>query len=30
MANTILFLASEKSSWTTGQIIRVNGGRDLY
>ncbi len=30
IANTILFLASEKSSWTTGQIIRVNGGRDLY
>lgn len=29
-ANTILFLASDKSSWTTGQIIRVNGGRDLY
>ena len=30
IANTILFLASDKSSWTTGQIIRVNGGRDLY
>ena len=30
IAATILFLASEKSSWTTGQIIRVNGGRDLY
>ncbi len=29
-ANTILFLTSDKSSWTTGQIIRVNGGRDLY
>ena len=28
--NTILFLASDKSSWTTRQIIRVNGGRDLY
>lgn len=30
IANTILFLASDKSGWTTGQIIRVNGGRDLY
>ncbi len=30
IADTILFLASDKSSWTTGQIIRVNGGRDLY
>ena len=30
IANTILFLASEESSWTTGQIIRVNGGCDLY
>ncbi len=29
-ANTILFLASDKSNWTTGQTIRVNGGRDLY
>ena len=30
IATTVLFLASEKSGWTTGQIIRVNGGRDLY
>ena len=30
IANTILFLASDKSNWTTGQTIRVNGGRDLY
>jgi len=30
IANAILFLASDKSSWATGQIIRVNGGRDLY
>jgi len=30
IANTILFLASNKSNWTTGQTIRVNGGRDLY
>jgi len=30
IAATILFLASDKSNWTTGQTIRVNGGRDLY
>lgn len=30
IAETILFLSSEKSGWTTGQVIRVNGGRDLY
>jgi 3-oxoacyl-[acyl-carrier protein] reductase len=30
IAYTILFLASEKSNWTTGQVIRVNRGRDLY
>ena len=30
IAETVLFLASEKSGWTTGQVIRVNGGRDLY
>lgn len=30
IANAILFLASEKANWITGQILRVNGGRDLY
>lgn len=30
IANAILFLASDKTSWVTGQILRVNGGRDLY
>ncbi len=27
LADAILFVASEKASFITGQIIRVNGGR---
>jgi 3-oxoacyl-[acyl-carrier protein] reductase len=30
IANAILFLISDKASWITGQVLRVNGGRDLY
>ena len=30
IADAILFLASDKANWITGQILRVNGGRDLY
>ncbi|MDR1523385.1 MAG: SDR family oxidoreductase [Endomicrobium sp.] len=29
IANMILFLASEKASWITGQVIRISGGHEL-
>lgn len=30
IADAILYLVSDKANWVTGQILRVNGGRDLY
>ncbi|MGL5277526.1 MAG: hypothetical protein ACRC8M_00405 [Cetobacterium sp.] len=29
IANMILFFASEKASWITGQVIKVSGGHAL-
>ncbi|WP_442902036.1 SDR family oxidoreductase [Faecalispora jeddahensis] len=29
IANAILFLASDKASWITGQVIKVSGGHAL-
>ncbi len=29
IANAIVFLASDKAGWITGQVLRVTGGRDM-
>ena len=29
IADTVLFLTSDKASWVTGQVIKVSGGHGL-